>query len=297
MQPMTVAKDTAVKDTDNFTFLNAYNFDFGGHLQSNYLGHINVFKVYPLNDNTKIIKGIGFNIGVMKISYNGTNQDSTSNTPNNYVQENVLIHPLDSIKAGAKYLRQENKYSLTKQNTVWSLYVQPLFLLNSDPDNQIFFHLHAELLVNDWVATTKITTVQQDTAIVTTPNKVSIRQNIGNNIVYKTTLLNGYFGAGITLKLTVSESSKFFFQPTIGLTTNTPNFASIDINSNVFYVKSDGMSGFYLVRASYQQEITKDKLTLVLGTDIRGLFPTFPPMYAVYIGAKLNLAALSKLIQ
>jgi len=270
------AKNVSLKgqtDTGRFSFLNAYNFDFSSKLTSNYVGHVNV----------------------MKISYSGGNLDSTSNSFNNYVHENVLIHPLDSIKTGTKYLQEYNKYTQSKQNTVWSFYAQFLMKVNSDPDNQIFLHIHTELLVNDWTATTKITNVQQDTAVINSTKNFYARPDIGSTIVYKTTLLNGYFGAGATFDLKISDKSRIFIQPTVGITTSKPNFASTDINSNVIFVKSDGVGAFYLGRVNYENTVTKS-LTIVLGTDIRGLFPTYPPMYAAYVGAKLDISAISKLI-
>lgn len=291
------AKNVSLKgqtDTGRFSFLNAYNFDFSSKLTSNYVGHVNVMKVYELT-HPGFIKALGFNAGIMKISYSGGNLDSTSNSFNNYVHENVLIHPLDSIKTGTKYLQEYNKYTQSKQNTVWSFYAQFLMKVNSDPDNQIFLHIHTELLVNDWTATTKITNVQQDTAVINSTKNFYARPDIGSTIVYKTTLLNGYFGAGATFDLKISDKSRIFIQPTVGITTSKPNFASTDINSNVIFVKSDGVGAFYLGRVNYENTVTKS-LTIVLGTDIRGLFPTYPPMYAAYVGAKLDISAISKLI-
>jgi hypothetical protein len=115
------------------TFLNAYNFDFYGKLTSNYVGVFNLYE--PARDRDERTKDLrilgfkladsgtnrwrwGFNTGLMKINY-GLGDNSPSDR---YQYENALIHALDSVVPGKKYLRQFNKYSSSITNSAWSFY-------------------------------------------------------------------------------------------------------------------------------------------------------------------------------
>lgn len=312
---------------NNITFLNAANFDFTGEVSGSYLGKLNIFAPDIKNS------AFGFNAGIMRIKFNY--KDSANST---YYQENRLIHPLDEVKLGEKYLRQYNKYTTTRSNTVWSFYAQPMFRIVSWPytkkdgstkskarenriyPNGIYLHLHLELLINKTNVTTSVQSLQQDTAVIKDTSLTYVRY-LPNPLIFDKTFLNGYYGIGITFNLDPfsNGNSRFFFQPTVGLTTNYPNWTSQDITSSAVIVSPtrggttvgqpgtgtrgtnvQGYNGvkssaFYLIRAEFSQLLSSNS-QLILGTDIRGLFPKFNPLYAAYIGLNVNLDALVKVI-
>jgi hypothetical protein len=271
-------------------FLNALNFDFSGTLTSNYVGSLNLF-VPPASKSRW-----GYNTGVMKISYSGSDSLSSQSRI-----ENVLIHPLDTIGVGSKYVHQLNRYSTTTQNTVWSLFAQPLFRLTSpDKDDQIYLHLHGELLINKWYTKTTVTNLAQDTLTLNNPAGFVARSQVSASSSYSTTLLNGYFGLGLTFDLQPWKNANFFFQPTIGLTTNYPQPAAMDISNNsstvpVRVLGDKSWNGFYLVRSYLSQKVS-DSATIVFGADIRGLFPRYNPQYALFLGLNLQVEGILGLL-
>lgn len=276
-------------------YLNAANFDFNGKLSSNYLGHFNVY--IPSKNRWKV----SVNAGIMKLNYGS--DDSTSN--DSYRTENVFIKPLDTFAIGGKYLRQFNKYSTRIRNTAWSFYAQPLLNLNGESKNgtKIYFHAHLELLVNKFNVTTDISNVQTDTATFTNPIGY-IRPNVATKNSYTTTYLNGYFGLGATFDIGLAKSSSLFLQGTAGVTTNYPQQASAPSSNQrgagpAPYSKVntyDSWYAFYLVRVYYNQVIS-DNAKIVIGTDIRGLFPRYNPLYAAYIGLNLKLDSFIDLLK
>lgn len=294
----------------NLTYLNAANFNFNEQVKGSYLGKLNIFSESKKN------YGWGFIAGIMRVKFNYN--DSISNF---YAYENRLINPLDSVLQNQKYLREFNKYSSSRSNTVWSFYMQPMFCINQWYDNDkneglangIYIHAHAELLVNRTSVSTAISNIQRDTTLIDTAKDINYGKFQLNPIVNNRTFLNGYFGVGITLNVDPFRNghSRFFFQPTIGWTTNSPNWTSQDIEStnvnplpaptstrrgsNIPVYRSLKSKGFYLVRAEFSQ-ILSDNAQLMVGTDIRGLFPKYNPLYAAYIGINVNLDAVAKLV-
>jgi hypothetical protein len=226
------------------------------------------------------------------------------------------MHPLDSIKQGSKYLRQFNKYITTRSNFTWSFYAQPLIRIiswpskknkkNSIAPNGVYFHGHLELLVNKTNVTTNVTTMQQDTALVDTTKGLTYINYQPNPLIFDKTFLNGYFGVGLTFNVDPfgNGNSRFFFQPTIGVTTNYPSWASQDISStvvNIVPTRSGKLvpgyttvsSGwFYLIRAEFSQKLSNNS-QIIIGTDIRGLLPRYAPLFAAYVGLNINLDALA----
>lgn len=305
---------------DRIMFLNAYNFDFGNtSLSSNYVGHINLFS--PSLNKKEIGSeitmkterfGWGFNTGILKINYN---QKDSSNKFQNF-KENVFISPFDELKDSVRFLKQINNYKVETSTTVWSFYVQPLLELTKASGKQhIYVHAHTELLATKWSSTTSIVNVQEssDTAIFTKaayPNIV-IRNRISNEVSTSTNTLSGYFGLGFTFDLQPWEKGSFFFQPTLGYTTNKPSASSTDITNNIrtgapgirssSNVLSKNWNSFYLVRAYYTHSIAKtpdkDGSTIVLGMDVRGLFPFYAPQYAAYVGLNVGLDSILDLIK
>lgn len=155
--------------------------------------------------------------------------------------------------------------------------------------------------------------VATDTALFTLPasNGFVIRDNISSEIKNSRNTLSGYFGAGLTFDLQPWEGGSFFFQPTIGFTTNKPSINSIDLSSTTLLPAGIGQpkrspvfgktwNPFYLVRASYTHIVNKDSeksSTLVLGIDIRGLFPYYAPQYAAYIGLNVGVDSVLELVK
>ena len=313
------SKDSA-KIWNNITFLNAANFDFSDNIKGSYLGKLNIFAPDIKNSPWGLIAGI------MRIKFG---YKDSSNAP--IYLENRLIHPLDSIKQGLKYLREINQYVTVRSNTVWSFYIQPTFRIISwpwtkDKDNNsnhkrtyapnailpngIYLHIHAELLVNSTDISTSVTNIQRDTSLIDTSKHLSYIAYQKNPLIFDKTYLNGYFGIGLTFSLDPfgNGNSRFFFQATVGKTTNYPNWTSQDISSTVVNVVptrsgttiQEGYrvvkSGrFYLVRTEFTQMLS-DNSQIIVGTDIRGLFPRYNPVYAAYIGLNINLDALAKIV-
>lgn len=286
-----------LSDRNRIMLLNAYNFDFGStSLKSNYVGHLNFFAPH-LGKNSRW----GFNSGIMKINYGLKDSTSTGFTS---APENILLSPFDSIKPGLKYLREVNSYKTEKSNEVWSFYVQPTFeiLRKSKTKNQrIYFHLHMELLASKWMSTTSITNLKRDTSILPQNFAASVfRNNLSSTSTYTINSLSGYFGTGLTFDLIPWKDGGFFFQPTIGFTSNAPSLSSVDIatglGTNSFKRENPRTwRSFYLVRANYRHLLSKDA-TVVVGMDIRGLLPLYNPQYAAFVGLNLGLDSILSLI-
>jgi hypothetical protein len=300
-------------------FLNAYNFDFGNtSVSSNYVGHLNLFapslnkKTDDAEDEITMKKerwGLGFNTGILKISYN---QKDSSNIFQNF-RENVFISPFDELKDSLKYLKQINNYKVETKNTVWSFYVQPTLELTEATNKQhVYLHAHAELLATHWSSTTTIANIKQDTGlyIKAANQNFVIRSRLNDEVTSSTNNLSGYFGAGFTFDLKPWDNGSFFFQPTIGFTTNKPSASSTDISTAIRYGNSSTKASptldkiwnsFYLVRAYYTHSINKtaerDGSTIIVGMDIRGFFPVYAPQYAAYIGLNVGLDSILDLIK
>jgi hypothetical protein len=295
---------------NNITFLNAANFDFTDNITGTYLAKLNIF--------SPDIKGspFGFNAGILRSKFQ---YKDSSNSIYNF--DNKLIHPLDSIKTGTKFLRQYNKYTTTRANTVWSFYVQPMLRIVSWPErkdrkwepnsilpNGIYFHIHGELLVSKVNVTTNIETLQQDTSIIDASKDIRYITYQPNPLIFDRTYLNGYFGAGLTFNLDPfnNGNSRFLFQFTFGGTTDYPNWANRDISSSTLTILqtrggtvlvspgSDKKKWFYLVRSEFAQMLSNNA-ELIVGFDTRGL-GKYNPLYSTYIGLNVNLDALAKII-
>ena len=310
-------KDTTKSNIwSNITLLNAANFDFSENVTGTYLAKLNIYA--PDIRNTPF----GFNAGIMRTRF--SNKDS-SNSP--YIIENRLFKPLDILVQDKTYERQYNRYTSTLSNTAWSFYIQPMLRLvslpkkikekkakswakNSAEPNGIYFHFHAELLVNKTNITTNITTLQRDTVKYDATNPPAQQPFYRPDVLlYDKTYLEGYFGAGLTINLDPfgNDNSRFFLQGTIGITTASPNLATLDLSTisvriagtrssselRSAYIPNQTSYGFYLVRTHLTQKLTSNA-QIVIGTDIRGLFPKYNPVYASYVGLNLNLDALVK---
>ncbi|UWY27336.1 hypothetical protein N4T20_16595 [Flavobacterium sp. TR2] len=285
----------------SFMYLNAVDFDFTTN-KAGYTGHFNIYS--PPIDSSKW----GYNAGVMKINY------STSDSIMLYTDEYVKLKPLDKLVVGSKYEARYNEHKIKNKNSSYSIYMQALYALRNPSGNatKIFAHAHGELLISNFEISEAINTLQRDTLTITSLDsipKILSSQNNKNNTKIKS--ITGYFGLGVTFDLKCTERSRLFFQPTIGYTTNYPQPSSVNTDGNAasYYLSEiKEWNPFYLVR-SYFRYILSTRggagadgakaatSELILGTDIRGLFPKFAPYYSVYIGLNLDLAKLVDLFK
>lgn len=262
---------------NHLLFLNAANFDFSGKLATNYVGHVNIFA-------PNLGGRWGLNTGIMKLNYG---QGDSSEV--RYAVENTLLDPLQKLKPGDQYLKQLNKYEVSPKTTDWSFYTQPMIRIAGDAtsDNQIFLHAHFELLVKKYNVTSKMTTIRQDTMVYNNDSNFVAKGSITDQSAYTATRLDGYFGGGLTFNLTPWNNCAFFIQPTIGITTDYVQLYSVS-GSLLTPISDRGWRSFYLVRANYTQAVS-DNATILLGMDIRGIFPRYAPMYAAYLGVNLKV--------
>lgn len=283
--PQTKPENTTEAFNRKLMFLNAVNFDFTGKVDVSYVGHVNIFapstrKKYPC----------GFNVGMMKLNY------GIIDTLHEQVRyENVIKNPLQNLDSGSTYLRQANKYKTVTGSTAWSLYAQPNLIIygTRDPDsNYIYLHAHFELLVSKWTASTTITNLSTDTMVY--HNDISQDSFVRRSALQNTnsvTKLDGYFGLGLTFALRPWRKSMFFFQPTLGITSDYPKVMNNYVPVILDPGKNRGWRGFYLVRAYFTQAMNENT-QIVLGADIRGLFPRYDPLYAAYVGANLSVGGI-----
>jgi len=278
-------KKSADTVINSFTYLNAASFDVTGIGKTGYLGHANVFH-YPEKG-----KNWGYNSGLMKINYN---PDSSSKR---LEFRNITIDPLKPVNVGSQYYKQSSYVSTIISKTAYNLYVQPMYqLLIDDDGNRILVHAHAELLVFNTTAITRYSNTTQEAFTFTAKDSANRTPIYRGNptdtsaYTYRRSQLNGYFGGGMTFVLKPGVGT-FYFQGTIGVTDNYPNFQSLLGTPNPIFHK---WNSFYLVKANYSAKLG-DNTTLILGTDIRGLFPDYAPLYAIYIGLNVNMDALGKL--
>ena len=102
--------------------------------------------------------------------------------------------------------------------------------------------------------------IAQDTIMVSRDN-ISAVLSLGSISKSVTTQqqLNGYFGAGLTFDLSITERSSLFFQPTIGWTTNYPQVSSVN-SGNISYIgTSRNWNEFYLIRSYYRNKLENQK--------------------------------------
>ncbi|MFB9107884.1 hypothetical protein [Flavobacterium gyeonganense] len=287
--------------TQNFMYLNAIDFDFTTN-KTGYTGHFNIYSP-PIDSSAW-----GYNAGIMKINY------STSDSIMLYREDYVKLKPLDPLKIGSKYESKYNEYKNKTKISSYSIYIQSMYALTPAKNcNKIFAHAHAELLISNLEASTAINTIQRDTLTITSLDSIPQRilSTQGDNIERKSKSINGYFGLGMTFDLKCTDKSRLFFQPTVGYTTNFPQASSVNTNGNAnnYYLSEiKDWNSFYLVRSYFRYTLVQNSAPatgttqttpseLILGTDIRGMFPRFTPFYSVYIGLNLDLAKLVDLFK
>jgi hypothetical protein len=270
-------------------YFNGANFDFTETTKAHYVGHINLFAPGFIGQN---YRSWGFNAGILRLKYNG--DDTLLNT--NLI-ENVQIDPLRTVHHGDKYLRQLNNYTGSVKRTSTSYYFQPLYRIEPFSRNdrraaQLFVHAHTELLVSKWSSSVNVTTLAQDTATWDANAQTSIRSGLANAQNYTSVRKYGYFGAGVTLDFCPWDNVQLFVQPTVGITTDYPQFIGASVATNLaerpLRPNNKKINGFYLVRGYYTQTLS-DGAVAVLGVDVRGFLPTYSPDFTAYVGVSLKL--------
>jgi hypothetical protein len=253
-------------------FLNAANFDFSNDFSVKYVGHVNIFSPSFSNGNW------GLNTGIMKLNY------LDGDTATFYAKENKLIRPLDKLDNGDPYLHQMNKYEKKLQRTNWSFYLQPTLKVG----NGIFIHGHMELFVTKLTEMTRISTTDQDTLLFDNSMNGFVARSILDTLtISKKTYLSGYFGGGFTFSLVPWENGSLFVQGTTGITIDKPSQFAGELGRT--RQKEASVYGFYLFRVYYAQKLSENNSTLILGTDIRGLFPSYNPLYSAYVGVNIDI--------
>lgn len=261
------------------------NFDFGEQKSASVVHHFNLF--FQDIDDTRF----SVNTGIVRIRYSALD---TFDFSNSLRKENVTLDPLRPPKdSGDKYLKRLSNYGQSLRRTDWSFYIQPMLRLTPEGNHFIaWLHGHAELIASNWVGTLTRTTVAQDTFTL----------NKGEQLVYNSGLeginrdlnelrLYGYFGGGITARITADDDDLFFFQTTIGATNDRPNVTASELVSSGTIASNGGWDSFYLIRAYYLHKIT-GQAAGIIGFDARGILPDYQPRYAAYIGATIDLTTI-----
>ena len=285
-----LAGKTIAQDSTQIMLLNAYRFNFGPTSSPHYTGHLNLFMPSAEFANSK---KWGINTGIMKINY--AQEDSL--LEERILVEKVMADPLGEMKPGASYFKKESSYRTEKKNSVWSFYLQPLYRITSAHfRNRIWIHGHLELFSSSWMAKTSIRLLNQVSDTIRTGESLKeFKTTLKETTVQTIHSLHGYFGSGVTLMLFPARHSSFFFQGTIGMTSNRPSPSSTDINAGGFGKQDKTWNSFYLVRAYYVHGLSASA-QLVTGVDIRGLFPLYAPLYAAYAGLNLSLSSIGELV-
>jgi len=315
------AEDTSFRS--GITFLSAFNFDFSNKFSSSFLGLFNIFAPHAFRGKRKswFNRNVGVNVGFEKVDYTTGSINGNDSSESEYFHQNILVHPLDlyrtygdlndTIRAGAAYYRQLNKYTFTFSNTVYSFYWQ--FLINShwltdeyDKKAGIYFHAHLELLINQYTKTANIQTIDQDTQMVAasqTHNTNGFTYSSVNQIVTNYNFISQYYGLGLTAYFRPFYQVKdthIFAQLTLGAAQNTPDLTNLyndaippNLNSTYNYSSTyTQFETFYLFRFKFIEQITKNS-DLMIGFNLRGAFnPSTYPQYAAFIGINLGLSPI-----
>jgi|GEM_PF-3952600 len=284
-------------------FLIGYNFDFKNSLSSQAVGILNFYSPASSKDevNRKGSRRWGFNCGIMHIDYHTNELDNISPA---YYTESVYASNLPSDQS---YTTMYNKYSTVVQNSINSVYFQPLYKLSDlgIDKNSIYLHGHMELLSSSWTAINTISALQKDkpnnnpSPIFRRPYEGESTNSNETTITNKTNYVNGYFGLGLTLDLqpTIDEGSNFFCQFTAGLTTHHPQLVVQNADDptqsakSLYRISPSPRGAFFTyTRANYIHKLS-EKSSLIIGSDIRNLWLSKKVItaYSVYLGLNLNI--------
>lgn len=306
------ADSTLIPD---ITLLNAANFDFTGKLSATYLAKFNIFA--PNLDN-----GFGFVAGIQKINYSTVALNGGDSNSVQYYQQNYLANPLmvnraaDTVLRGAKYVQEYNQYTFSTTNKVWSIYFDPMYKVvgfrQDFPNDGLYVHLHAELMINQWTQTSVIKNLytNPDTCVAVAPHDSSFYWVKTSPIVVKKNFLTGNFGAGLMyyhhLGMRSNDTSMHFFgQATLGWSVNAPDFDLLNNptqpphpngtlrDTNPFIYETAKF--FFLTRFEFAKYLSSSS-ELFVGFEGRGILSSPNVQYAVYLGLNVDVSKLAGLI-
>jgi hypothetical protein len=302
----------AQRDTGSITYLNGVNFDFDNKTGANYVGLFKVqcpeLKSWSIGKSGNYNAGFGIVTGLMKTNF--AKSGDSINTITEY-EENALLNPLDTVRAGQKFLRQYNQKDIISKNTTFSFYAQPMLglYLGNDRRLSVLGHAHIELFASKWSYEGKINNLQQDTAFI---NNVDVNYSKVNKFKKSTDVpvsVNSvssdvfyYYGGGVTFIIKPWRGAEIFLQPTWGRVGNTKRKKDPAkmTESEKEEEEKFGKLNFYLTRVSLNQSFN-DNVAVVLGTEFRGLYSSkngeaYSLLYSCYFGININMAGLRKLL-
>lgn len=278
-----------------FLFTNAVNFDFGNTSKksASYFGHINYF----FNVSNKETSSNYFiNTGFIKVNY-------FSNEINNgsfYQYDNVLENPLNSSEPGENYIKEFNKYDFEVKLNSYSAYVQLLRKFTKKYNN-LFYHLHGELLVTNINTTILVNNISKENAIIPSNNLIPIVSYLDKEQLINNQNIGAFFGVGLTAKFSfpkLNDGTKinYFIQGTTGYSNTKLNPKLYQRNSNLLPQFQDIKSGspFYIIHSYFENNLTG--ANIILGSQIRGNF-TNSPLYSFYIGLNIDINNLKELLK
>lgn len=279
-----------------FLFTNAVNFDFGNTTKNSasYFGHINYF--FNVNKGKKASLYY-VNTGLIKVNYYSS--EINSGSFNQF--DNVLENPLNSTQPGENYIRQFNKYDFEVKLNSYSAYVQLLRKITKDYNN-LFVHLHGELLVTNINTSVKVTNINEETAVIPTDNIIPIVSYLETEQSTSTQSVGAFFGAGLTAKFTFmkdgDDNSKinYFLQGTTGFSNTklNPKLYQRDTNELPSYNEQKDTTPFFIIHSYFENNITG--ANIILGSQIRGNF-TSAPLYSFYVGLNIDINTLTDILK
>lgn len=286
-----------------FLFTNAINFDFSSTSKTSlgYFGHISYF--FNIKRDEKA-SNYYVNTGLLKVNYYNESLNKNIFTR----VDNVLDNPLsDRTIPGTKYNKEFNKYDIDVKVNSYSAYFQVMRKITKKY-NDLYVHLHAELLLSNLETNATITNIAKDTATVVANHLIPINNYLEKNQSTFSQNVGSYFGAGITSKFnflnTNNKSSiKYFFQATTGLSNtklnnsfNRTEFSTPDQNDKKpsQYNEDNPSPAFFIIHSYFENNFTG--ANLILGSQIRGNFNN-APFYTFYIGLSTDLEKFQDILK
>lgn len=290
-------KRTIVKnEMPEFLFTNAVNFDFGNTTKSStsYFGHINYFFNVNKGDDPS---SFYVNTGLIKVNY--YSPEINNGSFNQY--DNVLENPLNSTQPGENYIRQFNKYDFEVKLSSYSAYVQLLRKITKNYNN-LFVHLHGELLVTNINTSVKVTNLNQENAVIPVDNIIPIVNYLETEQSTSAQSVGAFFGAGLTAKFTFKKEGdddskiNYFLQGTAGLSNTklNPQLYQREANQLPSYDEQKNTSPFFIIHSYFENNITG--ANIILGSQIRGNF-TSAPLYSFYVGLNIDINTLTDILK
>jgi hypothetical protein len=302
--PIPAKKENSILET-KITYLNAFAFDFGNTKKDiEYVGHINFFSQHKSKHNRW-----AYNVGFMKLNYRNNDTVNSKVISTEWIARRLY----DTLKENDKYRVEQNSYYQKISNRDYSVYLNPMFLLNKgseeNKNNKFFLHGYAELLISQWdiengYRTLKVDSIEYKSILHgasqnSRPSAPILYNRISDKNSYSYKEITGNFGFGITYYSMPVKNISFFFQSTIGFNTRGVYYQSFSNRYNL--VKGDERitefaNKIYLIRSMINMEVNENT-EIRIGADVRGYFNVSVPKYALYIGLNIKASELLKLLK